>query len=343
MPRTRIPAWCIAIALAVLTSHDSRAAVQPRRLLPTPQTVTWGYFDPKTPPALHVKSGETLDVETLVAAAPWQLEAAGVKRDEIQPALLEIDRRVTDRMEIPHVLTGPVYIDDAHPGDVLEVKILSIEPAIPYAVNFVMPGRGFLPDEFPTAIAKKVPLDLTRHVATFAPGVTVPIRPFFGVVGVAPPLLTGRISSGPPWIHGGNLDNKELVAGTTLYLPVHVDGALFSIGDGHAAQGDGEVCVTAMETSLRGSVQLTIRKDLKLRWPRAETPTHYMTMGFHENLEEATKLAVNDMLDFLVTEKKLSRTDAYILASDAVDLRITQLVDGKMGVHALLPKNLFAN
>ncbi len=192
-------------------------------------------------------------------------------------------------------------------------------------------------------MAKTTPLDIARKTAAFAPGVTVPLHPFFGVLGVAPPLVTGRISSGPPWIHSGNMDNKELVAGTTLLMPVHVPGALFSVGDGHAAQGDGEVCVTAMETSLRGNFQLTVRKDLKLRWPRAETPTHFMTMGFHENLEAAARLAVEDMLDLLVNEKHLTRSDAYILTSDAVDLRITQLVDGKKGVHALLAKHLFAN
>ena len=160
-------------------------------------------------------------------------------------------------------------------------------------------------------------------------------------MGVAPPAPNGRIESGPPWIHTGNMDNKELVAGTTLYMPVHMKGALFSVGDGHAGQGDGEICLTALETSLRGTFQFTVRKDMKLRWARAETPTHYLTMGFHENLEEAAKIAVNEMLDFLVVEKRLSRENAYVLASDAVDLRITQLVDGKKGVHALLPKAIF--
>ena len=178
-------------------------------------------------------------------------------------------------------------------------------------------------------------------MARFADGIEIPLRPFFGVMGVAPPIATGRISSGPPWIHTGNMDNKELVAGTTLYLPVHVKGALFSVGDGHAGQGDGEVCVTALETALRGTLQLSARKDIRLRWPRAETPTHFMTMGFHENLEEAARVAVEEMLDFLVQEKHLDRDEAYILASDAVDLRITQLVDGKKGVHALLPKAIF--
>ena len=260
----------------------------------------------------------------------------------MQPALLEVDREVTDRGEIPHILTGPMYIEGAEPGDVLEVRILSIDLTIPYAVTFFMPGRGFLPDQFPYFYARAIPLDMNRKAADVAPGIAVPIRPFFGVIGVAPPALSGRISSGPPWIHTGNMDNKELVAGTTLYVPVHVAGALFSVGDGHAAQGDGEVCVTAMETSLRGSFQLIVRKDLKLDWPRAETPTDYMTMGFHENLADATKIAVEQMLDLLINEKHLNRSEAYILASNAMNLRITQLVDGKIGVHALLSKAITA-
>lgn len=334
-----LPPWLIALCSAL--ALVSGAAAETHHLAPTPKTVTWGYFDAKTPPVLRVHSGDTVDIEALVAAAPAQLEAAGVKRDQIQPALLEIDREVKDRGEVPHILTGPIYVEGAEPGDVLEVKILSVDLAIPYAVNFFIPGRGFLPDEFPYAYAKATPLDMARKVAEFSPGVTVPLHPFFGVMGVAPPALTGRVSSGPPWVQGGNMDNKELGAGTTLYLPVHVPGALFSAGDGHAAQGDGEVCVTAMETSLRGKFQLTVRKDMKLRWPRAETPTHYLTMGFNENLEEAAKIALDEMLDFLVQEKHLSRSEAYILASDAVDLRITQLVDGKKGVHAMLSKAIF--
>jgi len=160
-------------------------------------------------------------------------------------------------------------------------------------------------------------------------------------MGVAPPPFSGRISSGPPWIHTGNMDNKELVAGSTVYLPVHVKGALFCAGDGHATQGDGEVCATALETSLRGTFQLSVRKGRRLLWPRDETPSHFVTMGFDEHLEAADRIAVNEMMDFLVKEKGLSREEAYILASDAVDLRITQLVDGKKGVHALLPKGIF--
>lgn len=329
--------------VALLLGAGAGQAADTRRLAPTPKTVTWGYFDPRTPPVLRVRSGDTVEVEALIAAGVQDMEVAGVPANQIQSALREVDREVKDRGEIPHILTGPIYVDGAEPGDALEVRILSIDPVIPYAVNFFRPGRGFLPDEFPYAYSKVTPLDLSRKVAKFSDDVEIPLRPFFGVIGVAPPIQTGRISSGPPWIHTGNMDNKELIAGTTLYIPVHTKGALLSIGDGHAGQGDGEVCLTALETSLRGTFQLLVRKRLNLRWPRAETPTHYMTMGFHENLEEAAKIAVDEMLDFLVTERHLSRDNAYILASDAVDLRITQLVDGKKGVHALLPKAIFVH
>jgi acetamidase/formamidase len=331
-----LPVLVVYVGIAPLWCAEAT-----HRLAPTPKTVTWGYFDPRTPPVLRVKSGDTVEIETLVAGGLEALEAAGLPTDQVQPALLEVEREVKDRGEVPHILTGPVWVEGAEPGDVLEVRILAIDLVVPYAWNAFMPGRGFLPDEFPYAHAKLTPLDLTRKVAKFSDGVEIPLRPFFGVLGVAPPAMTGRVSSGPPWIHTGNMDNKDLVAGTTLYMPVHVKGALFSAGDGHAAQGDGEVCLTALETSLRGTFQLTMRKDMKLRWPRAETPTHYVTMGFHENLEEAAKIAVLEMLDYLVNEKRLDRSTAYILASDTVDLRITQLVDGKKGVHAMLPKAIF--
>jgi acetamidase/formamidase len=179
-------------------------------------------------------------------------------------------------------------------------------------------------------------------VAKFAPGIEIPLRPFFGSMGVAPPESYGRISSAPPGVHAGNMDNKELIAGTTLFLPVHARGALFEIGDGHAGQGDGEVDITALETSLTGKLQFIVRKDLKIKYPRAETPTHYICMGFDDDLSEATRIAVREMIDFLVTEKRLSRDDAYMLASVAADLHITELVDGNKGVHMMIPKAIFA-
>jgi acetamidase/formamidase len=236
-----------------------------------------------------------------------------------------------------------VYIEDAQPGDVLEVHILGAKLAIPYAYNAFGPGRGFLPEDFPYPKMKIIPLDEKRMIARFAPGIEIPLHPFFGSMGVAPPETSGRVSSNPPWIQAGNLDNKDLVAGTTLYIPVHAPGALFEVGDGHAGQGDGEVDITALETSLIGTFQFVVRKDMHLRWPRAETPTHFITMGLHEDLNEATKLAVREMIDFLMTEKHLSRDDAYMLASVAADLHITELVDGNKGVHMMIPKSIFAS
>jgi acetamidase/formamidase len=178
-------------------------------------------------------------------------------------------------------------------------------------------------------------------VAKFAPGIEIPLHPFFGSMGDAPPESAGRFNSAPPWIMAGNLDNKDLVAGTTLYIPVHAPGALFEVGDGHAGQGDGEVDITALETSLIGTFQFIVRKDLHLKWPRAETPTHYITMGLNDDLNACATLAVREMIDFLVTEKHLSRDDAYMLASVAADLHITELVDGNKGVHMMLPKSIF--
>lgn len=174
-----------------------------------------------------------------------------------------------------------------------------------------------------------------------APGIQIPLAPFFGTMGVAPSPAAGKISSLPPGSHGGNLDNKHLTAGTTLFLPVHAPGALFSCGDGHAAQGNGEVDITALETSLTGVFQFIVRRDLHLAFPRAETPTHYIVMGLDADLTKAAKIAARESIDFLTNEKHLSRADAYMLTSAAVDLEITQLVDGTVGVHAMIPKTLF--
>jgi acetamidase/formamidase len=317
-------------------------AGQKYQLKPTPKTVVWGYYDAKAAPALRIKSGDTVEIETLVASNPERFEAAGLGQDQIEPALRDIFREVKDKGPGPHILTGPVFIEGAEPGDVLEVRIQQIRLAIPYALNAFMPGRGFLPDDFPYARAKVIPLDEKRMVARFAEGVEIPIRPFFGSLGVAPPEVTGRISSGPPWMNAGNLDDRDLVAGTTVYIPVHARGALFEVGDGHAGQGNGEVDLSALETSLIGTFQFIVRKDMHLRWPRAETPTKYITMGLNPDITEAAKMAVREMIDFLAQEKHMSRDDAYMLASVAADLEITEVVDGTNGVHMTIPKAIFA-
>ncbi|HKW97466.1 MAG TPA: acetamidase/formamidase family protein [Bryobacteraceae bacterium] len=312
------------------------------RLNSTPKTVVWGYYDATTPPVLRIKSGDTVEIRTSMIASPEMLEQAGVPANEIEPALRDIYREVKDRGAGPHILTGPVYIEGAEPGDVLEVQIQSIRLALPYSLNLFQPGFGVLPEDFPYRQVRIIRLDEKTMLAHFADGIEIPIRPFFGSMGVAPPPDVGRFASFPPWIHAGNLDNKELVAGTTLYIPVHVRGALFLVGDAHAAQGNGEVDLAALETALTGTFRFVVRKDMKLHWPRAETPTHYMTMGFDEDLNQAVKNALREMLDFLVTAKHMSRDDAYMLASVAADLSITELVDGKKGVHAMIPKNIFA-
>lgn len=325
---------CLALSAAAMaqTTHHLRA---------TPKTVVWGYYAANTPPVLRIPSGDMVEIETVITSSPDRLQAAGVPADQIESSLRAIYKEVTDKGPGPHILTGPIYVEGAEIGDTLEVRIRSIQLAIPYAYNGFRPGTGFLPDEFPYARLKIVPLDRDRMVARFSDRIEIPIRPFLGSMGVAPPEASGRISSAPPWFHAGNLDNKELVAGTTLYIPVNAPGALFEVGDGHAAQGNGEVDITALETSLVGTFQFIVRKDMHLRWPRAETPAHYITMGLNEDLREATRLATLEMIDFLVNEKHLTRDDAYMLTSTAADLCITQLVDGNKGVHAMIPKSIF--
>jgi acetamidase/formamidase len=329
---------CFGIPLPAQQSTPPGNAYQ---LKPSPKTVAWGYYDAKTPSALRIKSGDTVEMQTLVTASRERFESAGLWPDRVEPAWREIYEQVKDHGPGPHMLTGPIYVEGAEPGDVLEVRIQKIRLAIPYALNVFAPGLGFLPEDFPYERVRVIPLDGERMIARFSDGIEIPLRPFFGSMGVAPPASIGRISSAPPWVNAGNLDNKELVAGTTLFIPIHAQGALFEAGDGHAGQGDGEVDITAMETSLVGTFQFLVRKDMRLRWPRAETPTEFITMGLDQDLTAATKMAVREMIDFLVQEKHLTRDDAYMLASVAADLHVTQVVDGNKGVHMLIPKSIF--
>ena len=309
----------------------------------TPQTVAWGHYDATDKPALTIRSGDTVIVHTLLTSSPTRLEKSGVASQDVESALRAVFDGVPVASRGPggHILTGPIAIEGAEPGDTLEVRIRKIDLAIPYAYNAFGYGTGFLTDDFPYSRTKIVRLDKRRMVAAFAPGIEVPLKPFFGSMGVAPPLAFGRYDSAPPSINGGNMDDKALVAGTTLFLPVHATGALFQVGDGHAAQGNGEVDITALETSLVGTLDFVLHKGVKSPYPRAETPDAYIAMGFDDDLSNATRKALRNMLDFLVTVKGMSRDDAYMLMSVAGDVEVTELVDRNKGVHVVLKKALF--
>lgn len=303
--------------------------------------MAWGHYHASTAPVLRIKPGDAVEVHTLITSSPERLERAGVEPAKVEQALRDIHAEVKDKGPGGHILTGPIYIEGAEPGDALEVRIESIGLAIPYAYNGFGPRSGTIPEDFPRSRTRIIPLDAAKMVAPFAEGIEVPLRPFFGSMGVAPPEASGRVSSAPPGVHAGNLDNKELIAGTTLLIPVHVPGALFQVGDGHAGQGDGEVDITALETSLNGRLRFFLRKGARLKWPRAETPTHYIAMGLDKDLDEAMKIAVREAIDLIAAEKGLDRDDAYMLCSIAVDFRVTQVVDGTKGVHAMIPRSIF--
>lgn len=333
--RFPITAVCFCLALAPASQLRAQHVVRV-----TPSTVQWGYFAAEAKPVLTVKPGELVTIDTIVGI-PEMLEELGAAADDPIREMKEMYAKVKDRGPGPHFLTGPVAIEGAMPGDVLEIEIVEVRLRSPYGWMMIEPGSGALPEEFPYLRKKLIPLDHDKMVAEFAPGIRIPIRPFFGNLGLAPPM--GRLGSAPPAYNGGNLDNKWLVAGTSLMIPVQVPGGLFSVGDGHAAQGNGEVCVTAIETNLTGVFRFQVRKDRKLRWPRAETSSHIITMGLHESLDEAARLATKEMIEYLTVERGLSRDDAYMLTSAAADLHVTQVVDGVKGVHAMLPKAVFAS
>jgi acetamidase/formamidase len=335
-------ARALIVVLALTAASAAAQTPKTHRLEAAPDTVAYGYYWSEAKPALRIASGDIIDVDTLLTNSPMGLARAGVPDDKIQTSLKRVVADVTGDRRGPggHILTGPVYVDGAEPGDALEVKILSIDLAIDYGYNGC---SGFVPSNCDRAAGIKIiPLDKKTMTAAYAPGIVVPLKPFFGSMGVAPAPELGRVSSNPPGKHAGNMDNRELVAGSTLYIPVFARGALFEIGDGHVAQGDDEVDQTAIETSLRGRLQLTVRKDMKLTWPRAETATDYISMGMDEDLKTATTIAIQEMVDFLAAAKHLTKHQAYQVVSIAGNVAITQLVDRpNVGVHVRMPKSIF--
>jgi len=306
------------------------------RLDAGPETVHWGFFDAALKPLISVDPGDTVVMST-VSGTPLQMPQPGSGL-VVPDALPAIHKSVPQKLNGPHILTGPVAVRGAKAGQVLEVRIKSIELNYDWGYNAIRPLAGALPDDFEKARLIHIPLDRARMVGRLPWGLELPLKPFFGIMAVAPPPAWGAVASPPPRRNGGNMDNKELVAGTTLYLPIHVDGALFSVGDGHGVQGDGEVCITAIETGLVGTFELHVRADMALEWPLAETPTHVITMAFDPDLDDAVVIALRDMIKLVCARTGISREDAYTLCSLAADLRVTQVVNGAKGIHVMLEK-----
>ncbi|MSQ55628.1 MAG: amidase [Betaproteobacteria bacterium] len=304
-------------------------------LNPSPATVHWGHFDAKIPARLEVDSGDTVVVDTV---SGWG--------DVMDPALFRPDHlEIVNTMKPilgPHILTGPIAVRGAMPGDVLEVRIKAIELTVDWGWNIIRPLRGTLPEDFPHFEKRTLPLDRKAMTTKLPWGPTVPLQPFFGILATAPRPEYGMISSVEPREFGGNVDCKEYVPGTTLFFPVFVPGANFSAGDGHAVQGDGEVCLTALETCLKGTFELIVRKDMKLAMPRAITPTHYITLGLDADLDQCARQALRDMIAWLVQMQGWTPSEAYVFCSLACDLHVTQTVDGNKGIHAMVNRKLLA-
>jgi acetamidase/formamidase len=317
----------------------------------TPDDVQWGWLDPREKPRLTINSGDTVSIETLMHA-----------RDKIQKDVSMDDivaLRKANPGGGPHSLTGPIFVTGAEPGDVLEIRIRKIV-AKKLGVNFNLPGKEFpaigaLAKDFPEGFVKYFDLDWKTRTTVFKPGITIPLRPFPGTlaVGIDPEDPSPRkggvkddklapVSSLRPWKNGSNMDINELVAGSTIFIPVFLTGGLIWTGDSHCAQGNGEVNLTAIECSFEEiELQPIVRKDLKLGWPRIETPTHYILVGFDEDLNKAFVNALTETVDFLVATKGLTRYEAYSLAAVAADCRVSQVVDVRKGVHCMIAKSLF--
>ncbi len=300
-------------------------------------TCHWGFFDAALKPKLVIASGDTVTVDT-VTGAPEVHPKPG-SGFTTPPEIADVHAHAEKTLP-GHILTGPIAVEGAKPGHVLEVRIEDIQLRQDWGYNVIRPLAGTLQSDFHATRLLHIPLDLNAKVGKLPWGLELELAPFFGVMGTAPPPAWGRVTSIVPRAFGGNLDNKEMVAGATIFLPVFVEGGLFSCGDGHAAQGDGEVCVTAIETALQGRFTFILREDLAFTYPRAETPTHYLTMGMDPDLDRCAEMALRDMIVLIGEVACLSREDAYTLCSIAADLRVTQTVNGSKGIHCMLAKKL---
>jgi len=316
----------------------------------TPETVVWGYLPAGRAPVLTVRSGQTVRIDTVShqglinGTDPVKFfGAAGVAASEVLPDAVEIYSKTPRPKDAgAHVLTGPIAVAGAEPGDMLEVRIVDLEFRVPYGVNNSGKGAGVLPELHGAPYPKIIRLDTERRVALFAPGIEIPLVPFMGIMAVMPPEALANTR--PPGIYGGNMDFNRLSVGARLYLPVHQPGALFYTGDSHAVQGDGEINGTAIEASLAPVLQFVVHKGAgqTMKWPRAEDAQNYYLMGMDRDLDLALKEAVQETVSWLQRERGLSAADAYSLASIGVNFTIAEAVDDVQMVYAAIPKKLFA-
>jgi len=342
--------WAAGFALPAIGQQKPVTASEVQ-IPSTLGNVIRGHIPANLPPIMRVKPGQLVTIDTLshqginTGDDPIAFFArGGIKSDEVLKDIVDIYGRVKPPPGGgTHVLTGPVYIEGAEPGDMLEVRVVDINFRVPYGVNFTSKGVGVLPELLTEPVFRIIRLDIERRVALLTPDIEVPLAPFMGIMAVAPPPDIQSVSSRPPGAFGGNLDLKQLTRGSTLYLPVYNPGALFFTGDAHAAQGDGEVNGTAIEASLTPVFQFFVHKakGKNLKWPRAETPTHYISMGIDKDLNLALKSAVQETVDFLMQEKGLDAKTAYAIASIAVDFRVAEAVNLNQMVYGMIPKNLF--
>lgn len=354
MSHFRIAAHCTLMFTLAASAAAVAAPSYDHYVHLTPENSAIGNFPAQKAPILTVKSGDTVRIDT-GGGNRWQdkdpLEWLKENQLTLTPAQLEAVKE-TDRVikeathyagiTTGHLLVGPIAVEGAMPGDALEVRIISVTPRIPYGTVSTRPGRGGIPDDVKEPFSQIVRLDLARNVGVFEPGIEVPLGPFMGVMGVLPADAEGpNRRSGPPGTFGGNLDCKELVAGTSLFLPVYHPGGLFFTGDAHAGQGDGEVTVSAIETANTVIVKFVVHKGMKLTAPRAESATHYMAFGLDPDLNKAMQMAIRETNTFLGELHGLDFSHAFTLSSIGVDFHVTQVVDDTKGIHSMIPKKLF--
>jgi acetamidase/formamidase len=349
----------LALGTALPSGRAFAAPAEPARpgkipyaalLKTTKETALWGWFPTSRPSVLTVPSGTVVKIDAInqsgVSAAQGPVayfEALGVPADQVLPELEDIHTIPRTPGSSGHVLTGPLYIEEAEPGDVLEIRILDVSPRVPYGVNSTGPNSGVLAGKLLTASSVRLlTLDTNNRYYQFAPGIRVPFKPFAGITGVAPPTEVGFVSANPPNRWGGNLDVRDLTAGSTLFLPVFQPGAQFYVGDTHGAQGHGEIDQTAVEHSMSFTAQFIVRKGASLQYPRAELPGHIVAMGIDADLDIALQISALQAIGLLreVTNGMLSNADAYALCSLAVDFIIAEAVDGNKVVTAYIPKSL---